>query len=51
MDTLLEAISIVLETYFGFGFPNTYAIGDSLSPVHTSMGRVEFLKGKKLIIL
>ena len=31
MGTLLEAISIVLETYFGFGFPNAYAIGDSLN--------------------
>jgi len=31
MGTLLEAIGIVLETYFGFGFPNAYAIGDSLS--------------------
>ena len=30
MGTLLEAIGIVLETYFGFGFPNAYAIGDSL---------------------
>ena len=31
MDTtLLEAIGIVLETYFGFGFPNGSSIGDSL---------------------
>ena len=30
MDTLLEAIGIVLETYFGFGFPNACPIGDSL---------------------
>ena len=30
MGTLLEAIGIVLETYFGFGFPSAYAIGDSL---------------------
>jgi len=32
MGTLLEAIGIVLETYFGFGFPNRSPIGDSLSP-------------------
>jgi len=31
MDTLLEAIGIVLETHFGFGFPNGSPIGDSLS--------------------
>ena len=31
MGTLLEAIGIVLETYFGFGFPNRSSIGDSLS--------------------
>ena len=31
MGTLLEAIGIVLETYFGFGLPNAYPIGDSLS--------------------
>ena len=30
MATLLEAIGIVLETHFGFGFPNTSPIGDSL---------------------
>jgi len=30
MGTLLEAIGIVLETYFEFGLPSTYAIGDSL---------------------
>jgi len=30
MGTLLEAIVIVLETYFEFGFPSAYAIGDSL---------------------
>jgi len=30
MYTLLEAIGIVLETYFGFGFLNAYAIGDTL---------------------
>jgi len=30
MGTLLEAISIVLETYFRFGFPNGSPIGDSL---------------------
>jgi len=35
MGTLLEAIGIVLKTYFGFGFPNAYAIGDSLRPVYT----------------
>ena len=32
MGTLLEAIGIVLETYFGFGFLNAYPIGDNLSP-------------------
>jgi len=31
MGTLLEAIGIVLETHFGFGFPNGSPIGDSLS--------------------
>jgi hypothetical protein len=31
MGTPLEAIGIVLETYFEFGFPNAYAIGDSLN--------------------
>jgi len=31
MGTLLEAIGIVLETYFGFGFPNRSCIGDSLN--------------------
>jgi len=31
MNTLLEAIGIVLETYFGFEFPNACPIGDSLS--------------------
>ena len=31
MGTLLEAIDIVLETHFGFGFPNGSPIGDSLS--------------------
>ena len=30
MDTLLEAIGIVLEIYFGFRFPNGSSIGDSL---------------------
>jgi len=30
MGTLLEAIGIVLETYFVFGFPNACPIGDSL---------------------
>ena len=35
MDTLLEAIGIVLETYFRFGFPNAYAIGDSLTGGYT----------------
>jgi len=30
MGILLEAIGIVLETYFGFGFPSAYAIGDIL---------------------
>ena len=30
MGTLLEAIGIVLETYFGFGFPNRSPIEDSL---------------------
>ena len=30
MGTLLEAIGIVLEIYFGFGFSNGCAIGDSL---------------------
>ena len=30
MGTLLEAIGIVLETHFGFGFPNGSPIGDSL---------------------
>jgi len=30
MGTLLEAIGIVLETYFGFGLPNRSTIGDSL---------------------
>ena len=33
MGTLLEAIGIVLETHFGFGFPNRSPIGDSLSKV------------------
>ena len=31
MGTLLEAIGIVLEIYFGFGFPNRSPIGDSLT--------------------
>jgi len=30
MGTLLEAIGIVLETHFRFGFPNASAVGDSL---------------------
>ena len=30
MGTLLEAIGIVLETHFGFEFPNGSPIGDSL---------------------
>ena len=30
MCTLLEAIGIVLETYFRFGFPNESIVGDSL---------------------
>jgi hypothetical protein len=30
MGTLLEAIGIVLETHFRFGFPNGSPIGDSL---------------------
>ena len=30
MGTLLEAIGIVLETHFRFGFPNESPIGDSL---------------------
>lgn len=42
MGTLLKAIGIVLETYFEFGFPNAYAIGDSLRPwtqrANTSLG-------------
>jgi len=35
MGTLLEAIGIVLETYFRFGFPNEYLVGDSLRVVRT----------------
>jgi len=31
MGTLLEAIGIVLETYFEFEFPNGSPVGDSLS--------------------
>jgi len=31
MGTLLEAIGIVLETHFEFGFPNGSPIGDSLT--------------------
>jgi len=30
MSTLLEAIGFVLETHFGFEFPNRSPIGDSL---------------------
>jgi len=30
MDTLLEAIGIVLETHFEFGFPNGSPVVDSL---------------------
>ena len=30
IGTLLEAICIVLETYFGFGFRNESSVGDSL---------------------
>ena len=30
MGTLLEAIGIVLEAHFRFGFPNKSAVGDSL---------------------
>jgi hypothetical protein len=33
-DTLLEAINIVFETYFGFGFPNRSHIGDSLKQTY-----------------
>ena len=47
MGTLLEAIGIVLETHFGFGFPNGSPIGDSLvrknfqdSPSHRIFGRM-----------
>jgi hypothetical protein len=31
MGTLLEAIGIILETYFRFAFPNESLVGDSLS--------------------
>jgi len=31
MSSLLEAIGIVLETYFGFGFLNRSSIGDRLN--------------------
>ena len=31
IGTLLEAIGIVLETHFGFGFRNGSPVGDSLS--------------------
>jgi hypothetical protein len=30
MGTLLEAIGIVLETHFGFGFPNRSPVRDNL---------------------
>ena len=30
MGTLLKAVGIVLETYFGFEFPNRSPVGDSL---------------------
>ena len=33
MGTLLEAIDIVLEIHFGFGFSNGSPIGDSLRQV------------------
>jgi len=43
-DTLLEAIGIMLETYFRFGFPNSSSIGDSLTarynPSSTTLERV-----------
>jgi len=49
MGTLLEAIGIVLETHFEFGFPNGSPIGDSLRHMKlcTSPGKkvVAFLKG------
>ena len=37
MGTLLEAIGIVLETHFRFGFPNESPIGDSQEthPLHS----------------
>ena len=42
MGTLLEAIGIVLETYFEFGFPNRSPVGDSLSRAsHIGMTRVQ----------
>jgi hypothetical protein len=31
MSTLLEAIVIGLDAYFGFGFPNGFPTGDSLT--------------------
>jgi len=34
MCTLLEAIGIVLETYFRFGFPNESSVGDSLNKLY-----------------
>ena len=30
-QSVLEAIGIVLETHFGFGFPNSSPVGDSLT--------------------
>jgi len=45
MGTLLEAIGIVLETYFRFGFPNEFPIGDSL--IVRSMA--ETLRKRKIV--
>jgi len=43
LGTLLEAIGIVLETHFGFGFPNGSPLGDSLigNKAHWASYRVQ----------
>jgi len=41
MGTLLEAIGIVLETHFEFGFPNRSPIGDSLSDCNHESSHIQ----------
>jgi len=50
MGTLLEAIGIVLKTYFRFEFPNEYHVGDSLRKMDR-MGHLVWFSLFNMIIL